>query len=56
MRILIIGATGTIGSAVAAALRDKHELVLASYSKAPEARCVICHVLCLPSGLYNCRA
>jgi len=36
MRILIIGATGTIGSAVAAALKDTHDLVLASYSKAPE--------------------
>lgn len=36
MRILIIGATGTIGSAVAAALKDKHDLVLASHSKAPE--------------------
>jgi NAD(P)-dependent dehydrogenase (short-subunit alcohol dehydrogenase family) len=36
MRILIIGATGTIGSAVAAALKDKHDLVLASHSKAAE--------------------
>jgi NAD(P)-dependent dehydrogenase (short-subunit alcohol dehydrogenase family) len=36
MRILIIGATGTIGSAVAAALKDQHDLVLASHSKAPE--------------------
>lgn len=36
MRILIIGATGTIGSAVAAALGDRHELVLASLQKAPE--------------------
>ena len=36
MRILIIGATGTIGSAVAAALTDRHELVLASHSKAAE--------------------
>ena len=36
MRILIIGATGTIGSAVAAKLGDRHQLVLASQSKAPE--------------------
>ena len=36
MRILLIGATGTIGSAVAAALRDRHQLVLASRHKAPE--------------------
>ena len=36
MRILIIGATGTIGSAVAAALTNRHTLVLASHSKAAE--------------------
>jgi NAD(P)-dependent dehydrogenase (short-subunit alcohol dehydrogenase family) len=36
MRILIVGATGTIGSAVAAALDGRHELVLASQRKAPE--------------------
>lgn len=36
MRILIIGATGTIGSAVAAALGPRHDLVLASVSKSPE--------------------
>jgi NAD(P)-dependent dehydrogenase (short-subunit alcohol dehydrogenase family) len=36
MRILIIGATGTIGAAVAAALRPRHELVLASVQRAPE--------------------
>lgn len=36
MRILIIGATGTIGSAVAAALGNRHELVLASLQQAPE--------------------
>jgi len=36
MRILIIGATGTIGSAVAAALKGRHELVLASREKARE--------------------
>jgi NAD(P)-dependent dehydrogenase (short-subunit alcohol dehydrogenase family) len=35
MRILIVGATGTIGQAVAAAL-GRHELVLASRSKSPE--------------------
>jgi NAD(P)-dependent dehydrogenase (short-subunit alcohol dehydrogenase family) len=37
MRILIVGATGTIGSAVAAALRGRHDLVLASQQKSPEA-------------------
>lgn len=36
MRILLIGATGTIGQAVAAALDDDHDLVLASRSKANE--------------------
>jgi NAD(P)-dependent dehydrogenase (short-subunit alcohol dehydrogenase family) len=36
MRILIVGATGTIGSAVAAALRGRHDLVLASQQKSPE--------------------
>jgi NAD(P)-dependent dehydrogenase (short-subunit alcohol dehydrogenase family) len=36
MRILIVGATGTIGSAVAAALDGRHDLVLASQHKAPE--------------------
>jgi NAD(P)-dependent dehydrogenase (short-subunit alcohol dehydrogenase family) len=36
MRILIVGATGTIGSAVAAALDGRHDLVLASRQKAPE--------------------
>lgn len=36
MRILIVGASGTIGSAVAAALRDRHELVLASMQKSQE--------------------
>jgi NAD(P)-dependent dehydrogenase (short-subunit alcohol dehydrogenase family) len=35
MRILLIGATGTIGRAVAAAL-SKHNLILASHTKAPE--------------------
>jgi NAD(P)-dependent dehydrogenase (short-subunit alcohol dehydrogenase family) len=35
MRILLVGATGTIGRAVAAAL-SSHDLVLASHSKAPE--------------------
>jgi NAD(P)-dependent dehydrogenase (short-subunit alcohol dehydrogenase family) len=33
MRILLIGATGTIGQAVAAALRPRHDLLLASHSK-----------------------
>jgi NAD(P)-dependent dehydrogenase (short-subunit alcohol dehydrogenase family) len=36
MRILIIGATGTIGQAVVAALRPRNELVLASRSKSQE--------------------
>jgi NAD(P)-dependent dehydrogenase (short-subunit alcohol dehydrogenase family) len=36
MRILLIGATGTIGRAVAATLAGKHELVQASRSKAEE--------------------
>jgi NAD(P)-dependent dehydrogenase (short-subunit alcohol dehydrogenase family) len=36
MRILLIGATGTIGRAVAAALQGRHELVLASRHKAHE--------------------
>ena len=36
MRILIVGATGTIGSAVVAALQGRHELVLASQQKSPE--------------------
>jgi NAD(P)-dependent dehydrogenase (short-subunit alcohol dehydrogenase family) len=35
MRILIVGA-GTVGSAVAAALRDRHELVIASVQSSPE--------------------
>ena len=36
MRILIIGATGTIGQAVVAGLQGRHELVLASRQKAHE--------------------
>lgn len=36
MRILIVGATGTIGRAIVAALRDRHELVLASHHTASE--------------------
>lgn len=36
MRILIIGATGTIGRALVAALQDRHTLVLASRQKAHE--------------------
>jgi len=36
MRILIIGATGTIGRAVVAGLAGRHELVLASRQKAHE--------------------
>ena len=36
MRILIVGATGTIGSVVVAALKGRHDLVLASHHDAPE--------------------
>ena len=36
MRILIVGAGGTIGRAVVAALKGRHELVLASMREAPE--------------------
>lgn len=35
MRILVIGATGTIGKAIAAALGRRHEVVLASRRQAP---------------------
>lgn len=35
MRILLIGATGTIGKAIAAALGGRHEILLASRQKAP---------------------
>jgi NAD(P)-dependent dehydrogenase (short-subunit alcohol dehydrogenase family) len=37
MRIIVIGATGTIGRAVVTALEDRHELILASHRKAPVA-------------------
>jgi NAD(P)-dependent dehydrogenase (short-subunit alcohol dehydrogenase family) len=37
MRILIVGATGTIGHAVAAALGSRHDLILASRKKSPES-------------------
>jgi len=36
MRILIVGATGTIGQAVVAALRPRNDLILASRTKSPE--------------------
>jgi NAD(P)-dependent dehydrogenase (short-subunit alcohol dehydrogenase family) len=36
MRILVIGATGTIGRAVVAALGDRHEIISASRHKAKE--------------------
>jgi NAD(P)-dependent dehydrogenase (short-subunit alcohol dehydrogenase family) len=36
MRILIVGATGTIGSSVATALHGRYDLVLASQQKSPE--------------------
>lgn len=36
MRILIVGATGTIGQAIVAALQGRHELVLASRRKSRE--------------------
>src|SRR5207248_11736091 len=35
MRILLIGATGTIGKAIAAALSRRHEVLLASRQQAP---------------------
>ena len=35
MRILLVGATGTIGKAIAAALGRRHELLLASRQQAP---------------------
>src|SRR2546425_8318778 len=35
MRILLVGATGTIGKAIAAALGRRHELFLASRQQAP---------------------
>jgi NAD(P)-dependent dehydrogenase (short-subunit alcohol dehydrogenase family) len=35
MRILLIGATGTIGKAIAAALGTRHEVLLASRQRAP---------------------
>jgi NAD(P)-dependent dehydrogenase (short-subunit alcohol dehydrogenase family) len=35
MRILVIGATGTIGRAVVEALSPRHEIVAASHNKAP---------------------
>ena len=36
MRILIVGASGAIGRAIVAALKGRHDLVLASKSEAPE--------------------
>jgi NAD(P)-dependent dehydrogenase (short-subunit alcohol dehydrogenase family) len=36
MRILVVGATGTIGRAVAAALRERHEIIEASRRKAAQ--------------------
>ena len=36
MRILIVGASGTIGRAIVTALTGRHDLVLASRSKAAE--------------------
>src|SRR5204862_8350192 len=35
MRILLVGATGTIGKAIAAALGRRHEILLASRQQAP---------------------
>jgi NAD(P)-dependent dehydrogenase (short-subunit alcohol dehydrogenase family) len=36
MRILIVGASGTIGGAIVAALKGRHDLVLASRRESPE--------------------
>jgi NAD(P)-dependent dehydrogenase (short-subunit alcohol dehydrogenase family) len=36
MRVLVVGASGTIGRAIVAALTGRHDLVLASNSEAPE--------------------
>ena len=36
MRILIVGASGTIGRAVVAALKGRHDLILTSKNEAPE--------------------
>ena len=36
MRILIVGATGTVGRAVVAALRERHEIIEASRRKSPQ--------------------
>ena len=36
MRILLIGATGTIGRAIAAAIADRHEVIAASHRRAAE--------------------
>src|SRR6478672_9642310 len=36
MRILLIGASGTIGRAIASGLVSRHEVILASRHKAPE--------------------
>jgi NAD(P)-dependent dehydrogenase (short-subunit alcohol dehydrogenase family) len=36
MRILVVGASGTLGSAIAAALGSHHDLILASVQTAPE--------------------
>ena len=36
MKILLIGASGTIGSAIATALGARHDLILASVQKSPE--------------------
>ena len=35
MRVLLVGATGTIGSAIARALAPKHDVIAASHSRAP---------------------
>src|SRR3712207_2869466 len=36
MRILLVGASGTIGKAIAAALRPRHDVIEASRRKSPE--------------------
>jgi uncharacterized protein YbjT (DUF2867 family) len=42
MKILVIGATGTIGAAVALALEARHEVIRASHSRStPSLGCAV---------------